>query len=249
MDNNEILLKALFLSGIGNKLISGYKSNIFYSDKSSDAVIEAFKSDHLVVLTNHMTLTDSSILHNYFGKIFGYLGIIRNSFRPLVWNLPAVENLDILKESNKNFLVRYLFNTCGRLLPIDRVDPDSSNSTFSKLVELTIKNKHVFNIFPEAGRTREIEFSKSNIMPGAAKAIYDIKKETGKFPCVLCVYLRSENQIGHSDQPAKGKIHIVSRILNVKINDNESPLRQRKRISDQIGLKFEELQEIWKSQV
>ena len=247
--NNEILLKALFLSGIGNKLIKGYSENIFYSDKSSDAVIEAFKSDHLIVVTNHMTLTDSSVLHSYFGKIFGYLGIIRNAFRPLVWNLPAVENLEILKNSYQNFLAKYLFNKCGRLLPIDRNNPDSSNSTLSKLVELTIKDKHVFNIFPEAGRTREIEFNKNNIMPGAAKVIYDIKKETGKFPRVLCVYLRSENQVGYSDQPAKGKIHIVSRLIDIKINENESPLRQRKRISDQIGLKLEELQEIWKCQV
>lgn len=247
--NNEILLKALFLSGIGGKLIKAYNKNIFYSDKSSNAVVEAFKSDHLVVLTNHMTLTDSSILHSYFGKIFGYLGIVKNSFRPLVWNLPAVENLELLKNSNKNFLVRYLFDNCGRLLPIDRSNPDSSSATLAKLVEFTVKSKHVFNIFPEAGRTREVEFNKGNITPGAAKVIYDIKKETGKFPCVLCVYLRSENQIGHSDQPAKGKIHIVSRLLDIKINEKESPLRQRKRISDQIGIKMEELQEIWKSQI
>lgn len=247
--NNEILLKALFLSGIGNRLIKTYNKDIFHSDKSSTAVKDAFASDHLIILTNHMTLTDSAILHSYFGKIFGYLGIIRHAFRPLVWNLPAVENLETLKNSNRNFLVRYLFNNCGRLLPIDRSNPDAANSTFSKLVEMTINSKQVFNIFPEAGRTREIEFNKVNIMPGAAKAIYDVKKETGKLPCVLCVYLRSENQVGFSDQPAKGKIHIVSRVLDIKIDEKKSPLRQRKMISDQIGLKLEELQEIWKSQI
>jgi len=247
--NNEILLKALFLSGIGNRLIKTYNKDIFYSDKSSDAVEAAFASDHLIILTNHMTLVDSAILHSYFGKIFGYLGIIRHAFRPLVWNLPAVENLEVLKNNNQNFLVRYLFNRCGRLLPIDRSDSASSVSTLLKLVEMTINNKHVFNIFPEAGRTREMEFNKANIMPGAAKAIYDIKKETGKLPCVLCVYIRSENQVGHSDNPAKGKIHIVSRILDIKIDEKESSLRHRKRISDQIGLKLEELQEIWKSQI
>lgn len=248
--NNEILLKIIFLSGVGNRIINRtYGNNIFYSDKSEKAVLEAFKSDNLIVLTNHMTLVDSAILHSYFGKIFGYLGMIKQSFRPFVWNLPAVENLDILKNSYKNYFDRLLFRNCARLLPINRNDQDESNQTFAKLVEMTVKNGHVFNVFPEAGRTREAEFCRKNVMPGAAKAIHDIKKETGKFPTVLCVYLRSENQVGHSDLPAKGKVHLVSRILEVKVNENDSPLRQRKSISDQIGIKLEELQEIWKSQV
>lgn len=245
----EFIIKFIFLCGLGKLSTRDYK-NIFYSLKSSESASEAFKSDHLVILTNHMTLVDSTILHRFLFEVFGYVGTIKNNFRPLVWNLSASENTEMLMNTHKNAIIRYAVKRgFNRALLINRKNTDDSNATFAKLVELTVKDKHVFNIFPEAGRTREIEFNKNNIMPGAAKAIYDIKKQTGEFPRILCVYIRSENQKGHSDYPTEGKIHIVARLLDMRINENESPLRQRKNISDQIGLKLEELQDIWKVQV
>jgi len=242
------LMKLVCLLG-GFFLLKNKKYEIIYDDKSKNETILSFKDSNMIVLTNHMTLIDSSVLHNYFANIFNYFYFIKNNFRPFVWNLPAKENLQILKNTYKNPLYRFFFRRLGRLLPIDRSDPDSSKKTLEKVVDMTVNNHHVFNIFPEAGRTRRDEFCKDDVTPGAAKVIVDIKKKTGKYPTVLCVYLRSENQVGYSDVPAPGKINVVARILNIKIKENISDLRTRKEISNLIGNQLEENQNIWKSEI
>ena len=133
-----------------------------------------------------------------------------------------------------------------RILPIDRNDQDQAQKTLEEGARL-ILNGAIFNIFPEAGRTRREEFSKEDVTPGAAKIVSDIMNQTGEMPVVLSVYMRSESQIGYSDLPARGKIHIVARKIQFNIPENISKIRRRKIISDSIGEALEKMQAIWKN--
>ena len=248
--NKEILLKLLIASGAGYKILSKYKDNILYDTESEQSTKDLFNENKpLLVICNHMTLIDSVILNSYFSSIFGYYGLLKTNFRPYVWNLPAKENLQLLKDKHNGFLTKYLFYKFGRLLPIERDNPDSSKRTLEEAVSMMLNDNHVFNIFPEAGRTRREEFCKEDITPGASKIIYDVYKKTKEFPNVLCVYLRSKNQKGHSDLPHTGKITIVARKLDIRdFIFSKSDLRNKKEISNLIGNQLEKNQDIWKNQ-
>ena len=249
-EQNDNLTKIIIASGIGYNLLNKYSNSITYDDLSKKHTIDSFDNNPLLIVSNHMTLVDSSILHSYFLSVFKYYGLIKNNFRPFVWNLPAKENLELLKNSYENNLSRSFFYKFGRIVPIERNDPDSAKKTLDHVVDMMINKNHVFNIFPEAGRTRRDEFDKQDITPGASKIIYDIYKITNKFPNVLCVYLRSEKQKGMSDKPFPGTINIVARKLDMKnFTFNKSDLRNKKQISDLIGNQLDRNQIVWKSQL
>lgn len=249
MFNKELLSKLIIGSGIGYSIISKYNDNIFYDNLSKSHTKELFENNKpLLIVCNHMTLIDSVILNSYFSSVFGYFGFIKNNFRPFAWNLPAKENLELLKNNHEGFLTKSFFYEFGRIVPIERDNPESSKKTLEDVVNMMLEKNHVFNIFPEAGRTRREEFSKEDMTPGASKIIYDIYKKTKEIPNVLCVYLRSKSQKGYSDLPQPGKITIVARKLDTSnLSLDKSDLRNKKEISNLIGNQLEKNQIVWKS--
>lgn len=245
---SESIAKLSFLFGPGYFVLNKYQ-NLYFDDKSKNSLIEAVDSNEpLLIVSNHMTLSDSAILHSFSMNVFGWLGTIQRNFRPIIWNIPAKENLELLRNNYESPVMRLLHRAKIRIVPIERGDQDSSTKTLNEITNLILKG-NIFNIFPEAGRTRREEFSKEDITPGAAKIMNDIHKATGKFPRVLFVYARSKEQKGHSDKPACNNIGIVARdICFNELNIQGSNLRKRKILSDLIGENLEILQSIWKEQ-
>jgi hypothetical protein len=247
--NKEFLSKIIIASGVGYSILSKYNDNIFYDNLSEQHTKELFENKKpLLLACNHMTLIDSVILNSYLSSVFGYYGLIKNDFRPFVWNLPAKENLELLKNNHDGWLAKSFFYEFGRIVPIERDNPESSKKTLEQVVDMMLNDNHVFNIFPEAGRTRREEFSKEDMTPGASKIIYDVYKKIKEVPNVLCVYLRSKSQKGYSDLPQPGKITIVARKLDVSnLILDKSDLRNKKEISNLIGNQLEKNQIVWKS--
>jgi 1-acyl-sn-glycerol-3-phosphate acyltransferase len=239
----DLLLKFFFIVGYYTKsLKNGKEYEFIYSEETKQNVIKAFKNKRLLIVSNHMTLLDSVLIQLFIIKIFGWHKIILNNFRQLCWNLPAIENLDMLKK-NSSKTNNFLYKNINRFLPIDRSNQDSSLKTLEKVSKMTGKGS-VFLIYPEAGRTRRHEFSQEDITPGAAKVMLDCKKITGSFPGLLIIYVRSQDQIGHSDLPYNNKIKIFADYSNdFPINENESLIRKRKNLMIFMGKKINSLQE------
>jgi len=244
----ELLVKTSFLTGPAYFVLNKYK-NLNFDEKSKQDMIEVVDSKKpLLIVSNHMTLSDSAILHSFSMNIFGWTGTIKRNFRPIFWNIPAKENLEILRNNYESLIIRALQRAKLRIIPIERDNQDSSAKTLLYVTSLILEG-NIFNIFPEAGRTRRDEFCKEDVTPGAAKIILDIRKRTGAFPEVLFVYARSKNQIGHSDKPTCQNFGIVARKANFdSIKIQGSDLRQRKILSNLIGDSLEDLQKIWKDQ-
>jgi hypothetical protein len=107
-----------------------------------------------------------------------------------------------------------------------------------------ISNGSIFLIFPEAGRTRRNEFSEEDMTPGAAKILLDCEKDCGKLPGLLTIYVRAEDQVGHSNLPSSNKIKIYAEYNeDFQITKEQSALRKRKNITVFIGKSISRLQE------
>lgn len=239
----DFLLKIFFVFGYyTKKLKNGKKYKFEYDDETKNNVIKAFKNKNLLIVSNHMTLVDSTLIQLFLLDIFGWFGVIKNNFRQLCWNLPAIENLELLRKHSAK-VNGFIYNKIGRLLPIDRNNQDSSMKTLEQVSRMTLHN-HVFLIFPEAGRTRRNEFSAEDITPGASKVILDCEKLSGKFPGLLTIYVRAENQISYSNLPMSDKIKIYANFSDsFPITNDQSQIRKRKTLMNFIGNKIKELQE------
>lgn len=239
----DLLLKFFFIIGYYTKsLKNGKEYEFIYSEETKQNIINAFKNKKLLIISNHMTLIDSVLVQLFIIKIFGWRKIILNNFKQLCWNLPAVENLDLLRKNNTS-ANSFLYKNVGRMIPIDRLNQDSSLKTLEKVCTMTEKGS-VFLIFPEAGRTRRNEFSEEDITPGAAKIMLDCQKMSGSFPGLLTIYVRSENQVGHSDLPKNNRIKIFADYSeNFSIDENQSLIRKRKNLMIIMGKKINSLQE------
>jgi len=239
----DFLLKMYFTFGFYIRVLKNkVKCNLEYDDYTKKNIIKAFNSKKLLIVSNHMTLIDSIIIQLFIIEIFGWFGVIKNNFRQILWNLPAVENLDLLR-SNTADISEFLYSKIGRMIPIDRSDQDSSVKTLEKVSSL-INKENVFLIFPEAGRTRRDQFSEEDVTPGAAKVMLDCEKISGKLPGLLTIYVRAENQIGHSNLPASDKIKIYADFSDsFPITNDQSQIRKRKNLTIFIGNKIKMLQE------
>jgi 1-acyl-sn-glycerol-3-phosphate acyltransferase len=239
----DVILKVLFVIGFYKKKLKNNKNYVFISDEDSKKnIINAFKKDKLLIVSNHMTLVDSVLIQLFIFDLFGWFGVIKNNFRQILWNLPAIENLDLLKQHSASVNM-FMYSKFGRLIPIDRSNQDSSMNTLSKVSNL-INKQNVFLIFPEAGRTRRDQFSEEDVTPGAAKVMIDCEKISGNLPGLLTIYVRAENQIGHSNLPISNKIKIYADFSDsFPITNDQSQIRKRKNLSIFIGNKIKILQE------
>jgi hypothetical protein len=239
----DVILKILFVIGFYKKKLKNNKNYIFISDEESKINIKnAFKNKNLLIVSNHMTLIDSILIQLFIFELFGWFGVIKNNFRQILWNLPAIENLDLLKQHSANVNM-FIYSKFGRLLPIDRSNQDSSMKTLEKVSSL-INKENVFLIFPEAGRTRRNEFSEEDMTPGAAKVMLDCQKNSGNLPGLLTIYVRAENQVGHSNLPMNDKIKIYADFSDsFPITNDQSQIRKRKNLTIFIGNKIKMLQE------
>jgi len=240
----DFLLKVFFVIGLYTKRLKNNKNYIFISDKESiENIKTAFKNKNLLIVSNHMTLMDSVLIQLFLFEIFGWLSVIKNNFRQIVWNLPAIENLNLLKEHQSSNLSMFMYSKFARLLPIDRSNPESSTKTLEKVSKL-INKENVFLIFPEAGRTRREQFSEEDVTPGAAKVMLDCEKNSGILPGLLTIYVRAENQFGHSNLPMSDKIKIYADFSDsFPISNDQSQIRKRKNLTIFIGNKIKMLQE------
>lgn len=239
----DIILKFLFIIGFYKRKLKNNKNYTFISDEDSKKnIINAFKKDRLLIVSNHMTLIDSVLIQLFILDLFGWFGVIKNNFRQIFWNLPAIENLTLLKSHSANVNM-FLYSKVGRLLPIDRLNQDSSMKTLEQVSKLTDK-KNVFLIFPEAGRTRREQFNEEDVTPGAAKVMLDCQKNSGNLPGLLTIYVRAENQVGHSNLPSSDRIKIYADFSDsYPIEENHSQIRKRKNLTIFIGNKIKALQE------
>jgi 1-acyl-sn-glycerol-3-phosphate acyltransferase len=239
----DFLLKVFFVIGLYTKRLKNNKNYIFISDKESIENIKvAFKNKNLLIVSNHMTLLDSVLIQLFLFEIFGWLSVIKNNFRQIVWNLPAIENLDLLRSNTTN-VSKFIYLKIGRMIPIDRSNQDSSMKTLEKVSNLICK-KNVFLIFPEASRTRREQFSEEDVTPGAAKVMLDCEKNSGILPGLLTIYIRAENQFGHSNLPMSDKIKIYADFSDsFPISSDQSQIRKRKNLTIFIGNKIKILQE------
>jgi hypothetical protein len=239
----DFIFKILFLTGYFKRVLKTDKNYEFiYDDITKQNILNALKNNNLLIASNHMTLIDSSLIQLCILEIVGgTLGVLKNNFRPLLWNLPAVENIKLLKSqpgSKSKLFYKYF-----RVLPINRNDADESAKTLKEASNLISKG-NIFVIFPEAGRTRRDQFNEDDMTPGAAKILLDCEKECGKLPGLLTIYIRAEDQVGHSNLPSSNKIKIYAEYNeDFQITKEQSALRKRKNITIFIGKSISRLQE------
>lgn len=238
----DLFLKFLFIIGYYTKVLKNGKNYKFsYNIETKNAIIEAFNNNNLLIVSNHMTLVDSTLIQLFIIEIFGWFGVIKSGFRTLLWNLPAIENLLLLKDHSVK-THKFIYNNINRILPIDRSNQDSSTKTLENAAELILDGS-VFLIFPEAGRTRRNEFSEEDITPGAAKILLDCEKKSGKIPGLLVIYVRAKQQIGYSNLPFNDDIIIYATYTNsFKIKDDLSSIRKRKNLMIIMGNLIKEMQ-------
>lgn len=237
----DLIFKFLFFTGfLKCKKFKNYK--FIYDDKTKQIVLNALKNDKLLIISNHMTLIDSHLIQNFILEIIGgTLGVLNNNFRPLIWNLPAIENINLLK-SLFDFKTR-IFHFCIRNLYINRNNTDESSKTLKQVANMT-SNGSIFLIFPEAGRTRKDEFDENDMTPGAAKVLLDCEKDSGKLPGLLTIYCRAKDQIGHSNLPTTFNIKVFAEYNeSFPISKEQSPLRKRKNLTVFMGKSIKKLQE------
>ncbi len=239
----DLVFKFLFLIGYFKKVLKSDRNYKFiYDDSTKKNVLNALKNNRLLIASNHMTLIDSSLIQLFILEVIGgTTGILKNNFRPLLWNLPAIENIKLLKSqpgSKSKLFYKYF-----RVLPINRNDSDESAKTLKQAANMTSTGS-IFIIFPEAGRTRRNEFSEEDMTPGAAKILLDCEKDCGNLPGLLTIYIRAENQVGHSNLPVSDNIKIFAEYNDdFQITKEQSSLRKRKNITTFIGKSIIRLQE------
>lgn len=237
----DLIYKFVFLTGLlKQKIYKNYK--FIYDDKTKQIVLNALKNDKLLIISNHMTLIDSNLIQLFILEIIGgTLGVLNNNFRPLIWNLPAIENINLLK-SLVGFKTK-LFFFCFRNLYINRNNTDESAKTLKHVANMIAKGS-IFNIFPEAGRTRKEEFDENDMTPGVAKVLLDCEKDSGKLPGLLTIYIRAKDQIGHSNLPMSFNIKVFAEYNeNFPISQEQSSLRKRKNLTVFMGKSIKKLQE------
>jgi 1-acyl-sn-glycerol-3-phosphate acyltransferase len=239
----DLLLRFLFIIGYYTKCLKNGKNYEFsYDEETKNNIIKAFNNKKLLIVSNHMTLIDSVLIQLFILKIFGWFGFIKNNFRQILWNLPAKENMDLLRNHSSK-VGGFLYSNVNRMLPIDRLDQDSSLKTLDEAKQIIIDGG-VFIMFPEAGRTRRNEFNQEDMTPGAAKLLLDIEKESGSLPGLLTIYVRAEDQLGHSNLPSSTKIKIFAEYNeDFQIKSDHSSIRKRKNLTIFIGKSINKLQE------
>ena len=148
----------------------------------------------LMVCANHLTLVDSFLIASALGSP----GWFVRHYASLPWNTPERENF------TRRWWMRALVYLM-KCVPVQRGGNRREVALALARVTHLLARGEVVLIFPEGGRGRSGRVD-------IAAPTYGVGRIVKSLPgCrVLCVYLRGEQQQGHSDLPVRGERFRVS---------------------------------------
>jgi phosphopantetheinyl transferase (holo-ACP synthase)/1-acyl-sn-glycerol-3-phosphate acyltransferase len=184
---------------------------------------------------NHLTLIDSFLV---YWAVFP----LSRSFEDLriPWSTPEYTNYYKLGGRFKSAFIRGLLYVC-RCIPFLRGGEDHAaeqfrQNAFDKCVWLLRRSGAVF-VYPEAGRSRSGWFESKRPKDFLGKLALEVPNV--KF---LCVYMRSENQLGTTVRPPHGdRFRLGVDLIDGVLPGETTPRQIGQRLFDRIG----ELQREW----
>lgn len=184
------------------RYIGGYKIDNMTELRKQFKVITKNNSP-LIIASNHLTFIDSTLILWALASNFWYLF----NYEFFSWNLPAG---DVFKKKWYFRIVAYL----GKCIFIHRDGPKEHKDEVISLARDLVKEGQVLTIFPEGRRSRTGRFDIDHITFGVGKIIQSLGE------CyVLCIYIRGDKQVGHSNYPPRGStFHPLIKLVKVKAN-------------------------------
>lgn len=182
----------------------------------------------IIVCANHLTMIDSVLLAWAFASPWHYM----LHFRRLSWNIPAIENF---ARSRVQRLIAYL----GKCLPIDRSGSREHIDGVMARVTHLLGLGEFFMIFPEGTRSRSGRFELEELTYGVGRLIQDVPHAR-----VLCVYLRGDQQSGHSDLPARGDRFALELEL-IQPRTNSRGMRGQRDLALQVGRQIKAMEDAY----
>jgi hypothetical protein len=181
----------------------------------------------LLICANHLTIIDSAVMAWAFGSALWYL----RYFHRFSWNLPAG---DFFK---KRFFYRFM-GAISKCIFIHRDGSKQHKDSVVKITTNLVKAGEVVTVFPEGQRSRSGRFDLDKLTYGVGKVVTDMGE-----PCrVLCVYLRGDQQEGHTNYPAPGsRFHLDMQLLRLR---PPSPGREGyQEVVSQIGRSIKDMED------
>ena len=184
---------------------------------------------------NHLTLIDSFLV---YWAIFPFPR--SGEDRRVPWSTPEYTNYYKLGGPWKSAFIRALLYLC-RCIPFLRGGEDAASESwrqkaFEKCVWILRQGGAVF-VYPEAGRSRSGWFESNHPKDFLGKLA--LEAPNAKF---LCVYLRSEGQIGTTVRPPAGdRFRVVADLIDGVRPGETSPREISRRLSERLGA----MQEQW----
>jgi 1-acyl-sn-glycerol-3-phosphate acyltransferase/phosphopantetheinyl transferase (holo-ACP synthase) len=184
---------------------------------------------------NHLTLIDSFLI---YWAIFPLSRAPED--RRIPWSTPEYTNYYKLGGPWKSAFIRGLLYVC-RCIPFLRGGEDAAaeafrQKAFDKCVWLLCEGAAVF-VYPEAGRSRSGWFEARRPKDFLGKLALEVP--AAKF---LCVYMRSENQIGTTVRPPQGDgFRLVADLIDGARPGESNPREISQRLFDRLA----EMQREW----
>jgi 1-acyl-sn-glycerol-3-phosphate acyltransferase len=182
----------------------------------------------LLLCANHLTMIDSFIVAWALGSSWWYL----LHFRTLPWNTPE---RSIFAATPLLRAVVYVL----KCLPIERGGDRKEVTEVLANVAFVLSKRESALIFPEAGRSRTGRVEVESAAPGVGRVVRAVPD------CrVLCVYLRGDQQQGHSGIPVRGE-RFSCQLSVVEPKSDHRGLRGSRDISRQITGRLAEMEEAY----
>jgi phosphopantetheinyl transferase (holo-ACP synthase) len=184
---------------------------------------------------NHLTLIDSFLV---YWAVFPMSRVTED--RRIPWSTPEYTNYYKLGGRFKAAFIRGLLYCC-RCIPFLRGGEDAAaeafrQKAFDKCVWLLREGGAIF-VYPEAGRSRSGWFEARRPKDFLGKMALEVP--SAKF---LCVYLRSDSQLGTTVRPPEGsEFRVVCDLIDGARPGETSPRAISQRLFDRLA----ELQDEW----
>ncbi len=178
---------------------------------------------------NHLTLIDSFLV---YWAIFPMSRIWEDRLIP--WSTPEYTNYYRLGGPAKSAFIRALLYCC-RCIPFLRGGEDAAaeawrQNAYDKCVWLLREGGSVF-VYPEAGRSRSGWFDASKPKDFLGKMALDVP--SAKF---LCVYLRSDDQLGTTVRPPEGStFRVCCELIDGVLPGETTPRQISRRLFESLG--------------
>ncbi|MDE2490469.1 MAG: 4'-phosphopantetheinyl transferase superfamily protein [Elusimicrobia bacterium] len=183
---------------------------------------------------NHLTLIDSFLV---YWAVFPFSRVLED--RRIPWSTPEYTNYYRLGGRLKSAFIRALLYCC-RCIPFLRGGEDAASeawrqNAFDKCVWLLREGGAVF-VYPEAGRSRSGWLEKRRPKDFLGRMALEVPE--AKF---LCVYLRSDSQLGTTVRPPEGSLLRFACDLIDGARPGDSARDVTQRLFDRLA----ELQDQW----